>query len=533
MTDKDSIRIDFLPGEYWWGGVVRRGDCMPFGPDTTYREDLAPVSGETDVRGGPRRGLHLQGNQGCPLLTSSKGRFVWSEDWFSYAFKNGVITIDERATDIVQERAEDATLRGAYLAACGRFFPPSGTIPNEVAFAAPQYNSWIDVHRWPTQKKVLQYAQSVLDAGMPPGVMIIDNYWYRNNGHWKWDREAFPRPKEMMAQLHAQGFLVMLWVSPFVTADTRQAKWLKHKNFLLRNAQGEVAIQEWWDGHSAVLDLSNPDCFAWFQGELDELVSDYGVDGFKFDGGDPYRYKPDDRSFTPRSPYGHCEDFGRVGLKYDLSEYRACWKLGGQHLVQRVRDKGHVWEAGGYADIIPTAIAQGLVGYPYNCPDMVGGGELGSFSQNDFHLDQELFVRWAQCSTFFPIIQYSLLPKRELDKAHQEECMRMLDLRMRMVPRILALARHAAETGEPILRHMAYVFPDEGMEEVRDQYMLGDDLLVAPVMVQGATQRNIKFPAGKWRGDDDSEVEGPCEIEVDAPLARLPWYTANWVTHLK
>ncbi|MBN1673433.1 MAG: glycoside hydrolase [Kiritimatiellae bacterium] len=524
MTQNNAITIEIQPDEYWWGGIVRHGDRMPWGRESAYREDLAPVPGEADLNEGQRRGLHLDGNQGCPLLLSNKGRYVWSEDWYAYAFQDGNLTIDERAGEIVQGEAAPKTLRGAYRAACRKFFPPSGRIPHELAFTAPQYNSWIEVHRWPTQEKVLQYAQGVLDADMAPGVMIIDNYWYRNNGHWKWDLEPFPRPKQMIDQLHDQGFLVMLWVSPFVTADTRQCKRLTELGYLLRNARGQIAIQEWWDGHSAALDLSNPDCFAWFQAELDELVDQYGVDGFKFDGGDPYRYKPADRSHAPRSPYGHCEDFGRVGLKYALSEYRACWKLGGQPLMQRVRDKGHTFGVGGYADIIPTSLSQGLVGYPYTCPDMVGGGLLGSFVQDAFKMDQELFVRWAQAATFFPIIQYSFFPSRALDAEHLAHCRRMLDLRTEIGPEMLELARAAATSGEPIMRHMAYVFPGQGFERTLDQYMVGDDILVAPVMQKGAVKRTVKFPPGTWQGDDDSTVDGPCELEVDAPLARLPWY---------
>jgi len=524
MTEK-KIRIKLLPDEYWWGGVVRHGDAMPYGPDSVWLEDLAPISKtERALVDDECRGRYLDGNQGCPLLVSSKGRYVWSEQWFSFEFKKGTLTITERNGELEQGDGHE-NLRGAYLAACEKFFPPSGRIPHELSFLAPQYNAWMDMQRWPTQEKVLNYAQAIRDADMPPGILMIDNYWYRNNGHWKWDLEAFPEPRAMIKQLRKQGFLVVLWVSPFVSSDTRQYKSLWEKGFLLRNAEDLPAIQQWWDGYSAAMDLSNPEAFAWYQGELDELVADYGVSGFKFDGGDAYRYQPTDRSFAPRTPYQHCEDFGRLGLKYDIAEYRACWKLGGQHLIQRVRDKGHVWGKGGFADTIPTTLTHGLVGYPYSCPDMVGGGLLGSFTRDNLAFDQELFIRWAQCGTFFPIVQYSMLPSRVLDNAHLELCMDMVRLRLAMGQEILELANHAAKTGEPIMRHMAYVFPDAGMEQVADQYMVGDKYLIAPVMTQGAVTKRIRFPEGKWRGDDDTLVEGPCDTEVDAPLSRLPWYT--------
>lgn len=517
MTAKgEPIELTLLEDEYWWGGMVRRGERMPFGAHENVRVELCP---------------NLEGNQGCPLVVSSKGRYVWSEEPFSFEFKDGRLLIDDVLGTI--ERGEGyADLRGACLAASEKFFPPSGRIPHELSFLAPQYNAWIDMLRFPTQEKVLGYARAILDADMPPGILMIDDYWYKYNGLWKWDPEAFPRPREMVDKLHRMGFVVTLWVSPFLTSDTRTFMELREKNYVLRRHHEFQkptdtplpAIFRWWHGWSGMMDLSNPEAFAWFQAELDELVEKYGIDGFKFDGGDPWQHRFTDTSFTPQSPNAHCEDFARLGLKYDIAEYRACWKLGGQHLLQRVRDKGHQWDADGLADLIPTALAQGLVGYPYTCPDMVGGGEDNDFTDGRV-FEQDLFIRWAQLSTFFPVIQYSRLPSRVLDAEHLELCMKMVDLRMKLGPEILELARHASHTGEPIMRHMAYEFPGEGMERIRDQYMLGSKYLVAPVMLKNAESRRVRFPSGKWRGDDGSIVEGPRELEVKAPLGRLPWYT--------
>jgi len=520
MNSSSKLELRLLPHEYWWGGLSRHGDQMPFDSASQYRQSLHQ---------------NLLGNQGCPLLVSSRGRYVWSEQPFTFEFKDGWLIVEDALGPVIKGEGH-GTLRGAYSDACTRYFSPSGIVPDPLSFTAPQYNSWIDVRKTPTHKKVLEYALSILQAGLPSGVLMIDDFWYRNCGIWKWDSDAFPDPKAMVDQLHAWGFLVMLWICPWVTADTREYDLLAKQGYLLTAnnmphgddlefasaAEDRPVIQRWWNGYSAVLDLSNPAAFEWLQAELDELVEKYGIDGFKFDGGDPFRYLPSYKSFAPRTPNEHCEDFGRIGLKYRLSEYRACWKLGGQHLLQRVRDKAHTWGMGGLADTIPTSLAQGLSGYPYTCPDMVGGGEV---TYDIGQLDQELYVRWAQSGTFFPVIQYSLLPNRVLDHQHLPYCMDMIALRRKMGPTILALATHAANTGEPIMRHMAYVFPDSGFEKVLDQYMLGDEFLVAPVLTKGQIRRVVKFPPGKWKGDDGSLMNGPCEVEIDAPLSRLPWYT--------
>lgn len=518
MSTAKRVEVKLLPGEYWWGGLARHGDQMPFWAQTSYRQSLHRTFG---------------GNQAVPLLVSSKGRYLWSEDPFTLEFKDGWLLVEEAQGAVVLDEGHE-NLRGGYLAACQRFFPPAQRIPRPSTFLAPQYNTWIDMGKHPSQEKVLQYARDILAAGMPPGVLMIDDFWYKNNGVWEWDPDAFPQPRRMTDQLHEWGFDIVLWISPWVTADTRQYQHLAAARFLLfaegqpsgdenqpdRSGEAPV-IQRWWNGASAVLDLSNPGAFAWFQGELDRLVEQYGIDGFKFDGGDPSRYHPADLAYAARTPAGHCEDYGRVGLKYDLSEYRACWKLGGQHLIQRVRDKAHSWGQGGLADTLPTSLAHGLMGYPYTCPDMVGGGELGAVPDT---IEPELYLRWAQSATFFPIIQYSMLPFRVLAEPYLSFCMEMVRLRQKIGPEILRLARHAAQTGEPIMRHMAYVFPDEQMETVRDQYMLGDRYLVAPVLQREQTRRVVRFPTGGWRGEDGQVVQGPCELEIDVPLARFPWY---------
>lgn len=84
------------------------------------------------------------------------------------------------------------------------------------------------------------------------------------------------------------------------------------------------------------------------------------------------------------------------------------------------------------------------------------------------------------------------------------------------------LAQAYRETGEPIVRYMEYVFPHQGLAAVTDQFMLGEDVLVAPVLEKGARERRVVFPAGVWRGADGTRVTGPCERTVAAGLERSP-----------
>lgn len=503
------LEIDRLEGECWWGGDIDDGVRMPFG-EFDHTRDL--------IREG-------RGNQAVPLLISNKGRYVWSEEPIRFFFANGRLTLEIESGEFVY-REGVGNLRDTFRTAAQSHFPASGKIPDELFFTMPQYNLWIELQYEPTQEKTIAYANDVLASGMPPGVIMIDDNWMEDYGVWKFRSDRYPDPKAMTDELHALGFKVMLWTCPFVSPDNAaNFRRLEREGYLLKDESGETAIRRWWNGYSAVLDCTNKAAVAWYEGELKQLMDDYGIDGFKFDAGDPQFYRLSDKSVVTLHPNGHCEAWARIGLNYPLNEYRACWKSAGLPLVQRLADKNHSWHRDGLASLIPNGLAQGLAGYAFTCPDMIGGGQIGDVENNpDFKLDQELFVRYAQCSALFPMMQFSTAPWRVLDREHLAHCVEAAKLHEAFGQTILELAQHAAETGEPIIRHLAYVFPEGGYERIQDQFMLGDRILVAPVLEKGARSRTISFPPGLWQGDDGSNVVGPCVEQVDASLSRLPWY---------
>jgi alpha-glucosidase (family GH31 glycosyl hydrolase) len=120
------------------------------------------------------------------------------------------------------------------------------------------------------------------------------------------------------------------------------------------------------------------------------------------------------------------------------------------------------------------------------------------------------------------MMQFSAAPWRLLDRRHLHLCLEAARLHAAHGAEILNLADAAARTGEPIQRHMSYVFPGHGYEHVRDQFMLGDNLMVAPVTLKGQERRALLIPPGRWTADDDTQLVGPSETEIKVPLSRLP-----------
>lgn len=493
-----------LANEYWWGGVVNAGTEMPFRAGAKY-----------DLRG------DTYGNQAAPLLVSSAGRYIWSEEPFRFEFSGKTLTI-ESAKPVTLRRA-GTTLKSAYRDASHRFFPPQNKIPEPTLFTAPQYNTWIELMYDQNQTDVLAYAKNLRKEGYPPGVLMIDEGWANYYGDWDFDRRLFPNPKKLIDQLHRWGYQVMLWIVPFIVPDSRVYRALRSGNVLVKGPDGKPVVREWWNGYSAVVDLTGGEGKAWFQKQLDRLQREYGIDGFKFDAGDTPYYRADDTLAVRTSPNGHTEAFGKIGLRYRLNEYRACWKCAGEPLVQRLRDRTHSWINQGLNCLVPNTLAQGLLGYNFGCPDMIGGGDYESF-KDDAKLEPELFVRSAQASALMPMMQYSAAPWRVLDKRHSRLCHAAAKLHLKFAPTILKLAKQSARDGEPIVRHLAYDYPGLGFETVTDQFLLGTEILVAPVLEKGARTRTVKLPPGKWKADDGTVHSGPATIKVPTPLERLPYF---------
>lgn len=497
------MKIQILDGELWWGGVVDFGAQMPYDSDSDC-EIAAGNDGE---------------DQSSPVFLSSKGRYLWSGKPFRISFKGGVIQIDD--SDQVELAEGFGDLKGAHKAFARAHFQNYGKMPNEQFFRAPQYNTWIEFMYNQNQKGILAYARSIDENGMMPGILMIDEGWSEDYGVFDFYPGRFESPKEMMAELHRLGFTVMLWVTPHISPDSNAFRELRDTDYLIRDKTGEFAVRKWWNGFSCVLDLSNPGACEWLKGKLEHVMDEYSVDGFKFDAGDPYMYACEDRTFVRQLPQDHTADYSRFAAQYEFNELRAVWNMGAEPLVCRLHDKLHSWDNDGLNCIIPNTIVQGLLGYYYGCPDMVGGGSYGSFLGDGFKVDEELYIRWLQACILCPMIQFSIAPWRILSKENYRIVKNLLALRQRYIPYLLETARKASREHEPIIRPLEYEFPGSGYGKEQGMYLLGDRYLVVPLLEKGKNTRMVTLPEGCWKESDGKLYLGGERTELHYSLEKV------------
>lgn len=496
-----EYRYKIRRDECWWLGVSAEGIRMPVCSDSEYECDLLP---------------DLSGNQTATALLSNQGRYIYCSDGFKLKVGGGEITVisDSR---VYSEEGFD-TLKGAYLRMSGLYFKSDGKIPPSVFFSRPQFNTWIEYTYYITQENVLAYAEDIKKSGIGCGVLMIDCGWSTYYGSFKFN-PYFPSPEKMINRLHGMGFKVMLWVCPFISADSIEFRELRDRDLLVKNADGTVAVRQWWDGFSSVLDLTNPAAQEWLSEKLDFLMREYGADGFKFDAGDHFYYRDDDIIHNNGTAMDSSRAWAEFGLRYEYNEYRSSFNMGGKPLVQRLKDKSHSFGVNGLASLVPSTLMQNLFGYYYTCPDMIGGGEYTSLKDGT-HIDEELIVRYCQCSALMPMMQFSIAPWRVLSEANYERILNAVKLHEKLYPYYLELVERTKTKAEPIVRLLEYDYPHSGYEKINNQFMIGDKYCCAPVIEKGVSVKEIILPEGNWAFD--GKIYGGGKIAINVDLNTVP-----------
>jgi alpha-glucosidase (family GH31 glycosyl hydrolase) len=507
-----GFQIRLAPSGQWYGGGFQG-----------WREpQIFPLNA---ARIKPRWFLAEGNSQGTPAWYATAGVAVWVRTPHDLMYSinhngDGLLAVEMPAASAL---AWDVIVEGNIRDAARHIVSAIGlpkTTPPADYFKLPIYTTWVEHKTTVSQEKVLEYARAIRSNKLPCGVIEIDDRWEVRYGDMEFDKTKFPDPRRMTEELHKQGFRVTLWVHPFVNADSRAFADPAVRRHLLRDRNGRVGLTRWWQGIAGLWDFSDPAAAAAFRARLVGLQKRYGLDGFKFDGGDPNLTPPDfvaRRNITP-AEYGDVYN-REATAHFAWEETRVGVLTQPTGVVQRLIDKHSVWGLNnGFAAIVPEAITVSVRGFAYLMPDMIGGNEY----DND-RIDAELLIRWAQASALMPLMQFSKGPwhlGEEATRLSREAS----ELHVRFAPYIVALARKFPTTGDPILRPLWYNTPDDGeTHKISDQFMLGADVVVAPVLAKGAVKRRLYLPAGEWKELKGGRAQqGARWIEVDAPLDTLP-----------
>ncbi|MER6329804.1 glycoside hydrolase family 31 protein [Streptomyces sp. NPDC001034] len=395
-----------------------------------------------------------------------------------------------------------------------------------------------------SEQEVRRIVSGYQERGLPLDAVHLDIDHYDDHQVFTVDRERFPKLPVLAEELRRDGIRLVSIVDPAVKAAPGNAVYEGGTavDAFVRDASGRPVLGVVWAGESVYPDFTHPRVRDWWGGLYEERLAQ-GFAGFWHDMNEPVSFNAFGEPTLPRSARhaleGRGGDHREAHNVYGLCMARAGYE-GLRELVPQERPflftrsgwagmqrYGGTWSgdvAAGWPGLrasLSLVLGLGLCGVPYSGPDV--GGFDGSPSP-------ELYLRWFQLGAYLPLFRThaSLRAGRrepwEFGPEVLEHARAALLERRRLLPYFVTLSHLARRTGAPYVRPVWWSAPeDRALRDCEDAFLLGDSLLVAPVLDPGADRRVVRLPRGRWYDTTTERVyEGPGPVVVDAPLSRIP-----------
>lgn len=391
------------------------------------------------------------------------------------------------------------------------------------------YGAWLSTSFTTSydEETVNGFVDGMIERGIPLSVVHFDSFWMREY-QWcdfEWDPRSFPDPEGMLRRLKAKGLRVCVWINPYIAQRSPLfAEGVEH-GYFVRTPEGDVWQWDKWQAGMALVDFTNPEATAWYQGKLRALLNQ-GVDCFKTDFGErvPVDVVWHDGSDPERMHNYYTHLYNRAVHDLLVAErgegeavlFARSATAGGQQYPVH-------W--GGDCDSTYASMAESLRGGL--SLSMSGFGfwshDIGGFEGTP---DTGVFLRWLPFGMLSSHSRFHGSDSYRVPWTFGEEAVRVtrefLRLKLSLMPYLGRLAEDASGEGVPVMRPMALEFPgDRGTHAVDTQYMLGDALCVSPVFREDGVGETY-LPEGRWTHLLDGQaVEGPRWTERSYDLDSL------------
>nr|WP_221379610.1 alpha-xylosidase [Actinoplanes polyasparticus] len=353
------------------------------------------------------------------------------------------------------------------------------------------------------EETVTSFVDGMAERDLPLSVFHFDTFWMREF-HWcdfEWDPAIFPDPPGMLKRLHDRGLRTCLWINPYIAQRSAMFEEGRANGYLVKKADGDVWQWDRWQAGMALVDFTNPAAREWYAAKLAVLV-EMGVDAFKSDFGErvPTDVVWHDGSDPERMHNYYTQLYNQVVfdvLKEARGEGEAVLfarsaTVGGQQFpVHWGGDNSATYES--MAESLRGGLSLMSSGFGFWSHD------IGGFEGRP---DPAVFKRWI---AFGLLSSHSRLHGNHsyrvpwlFDDESVEVLRSFTHLKYSLMPYLWEAARQAHEQGLPVMRPMMLGFPDDpAVTYVDRQYLLGGDLLVAPVFSEGG-EVSYYVPAGRW-----------------------------------
>lgn len=405
------------------------------------------------------------------------------------------------------------------------------------------------------EKRVREITDGFRKNKIPADVIYLDIDYMNEYRVFTWDKTRFPNPAKMISDLDADGFKTVLIIDPGIKIDENYETYTdgKRAGIYVKNADGTDLVKNVWAKESTFPDFTDPKAREWFGAQYKQHIAE-GIAGFWNDMNEPATFmtekteKPEifhhpDKTFPYDTPHAgdglrdtHRRYHNVYGMQMARSSFEGVKRLAPDKrpfILTRAGFAGiqrfaAVWTGDNYAGwehlalSIPMLANMSVSGVPFVGCDVGGFNDMPS---------GELYARWLQAAALTPFLRSHSVGWVGNKEAWEygDEFTKInrasVELRYQFLPYLYTLFREHERTGQPVMRPLWYEFPNDKLTYLAgDQYMVGGDVLVAPVVKQGMKTRGIYLPVGAdwvdwWTG---ARLESGKTHYLQTPLDHLP-----------
>ena len=361
--------------------------------------------------------------------------------------------------------------------------------------------------------------------------------------NWKWDRELYPQLDERIAQWKKEGVQYLTYINPYTASDRDLCAEAAKHGYLTKDSNGDDYHVEFGEFYAGVIDLTNPQAYEWYKGVIKQNLIALGCGGWMADFGE---YLPTDTflhngvsaeimhnawpALWAKCNYEALEETGKLGevLFFMRAGYTGSQKYS---TMMWAGDQNVDWSLDdGLASVVPAALSLAMSGHGLHHSDI--GGYTTLF---DMKRSKELLLRWCDFNAFTPMMRTHEGNRPgdnwqfDSDADTLAHFARMTTAFTSLKPYLKQAVAENAKRGLPVMRPLFLHYEDDARTyNLKYQYLLGRDVLVAPVYEQGRSDWTVYLPEDNWIHAWSGEAYGGGEVTVAAPLGQPPvFYRAD------
>lgn len=446
-----------------------------------------------------------QAYKNIPFYLSNQGYGVFVNSPDKVSFEVGSEKVSRVQFSVPGEELEYYVIAGDTLkAVLGNYTDLTGkpALPPAWSFGLWLSTSFLTDY---DEATVNSFVDGMMERDIPLEVFHFDCLWMREYEwcNFTWDERTFPDPINMLRRLKEKGLKICVWINPYIGQKSPLFDEGMAQGYFLKRGNGDVWQWDKWQAGMAIVDFTNPDAVAWYQGKLKTLL-DMGVDCFKTDFGE--RIPTDAVYFDGSDPekmhnyYAYLYNEVVFDLlvaekgQQDAVVFARSASVGSQKFpVHWGGDSTSDYPS--MAESLRAGLSFGLGGFGYWSHD-ISGFEAGA--------DPDLYKRWTQFGLLSSHSRYHGSWQYKVPWLYGEEAVAVTrfftKMKLRLMPYLQNQSVKTAASGVPMMRPMVLDFPEDiATHELDRQYMLGDGLLIAPIFNQtGQVQFYVPETAGDW-----------------------------------